>query len=309
MPALSVRGVAKAAARTFVPFGGSALATHFDNLAALAAPLPAFDFPTENDRVLVVAPHPDDETLCCSGLLRRAAQLNIPARVMFVTNGDGSRTAQLFKTVREPLARDNDLFSLAQHRQVEALGALKELGLTQGDADFLGFPDGGLTTLLSGARNYYSPTTRRNHVAYPRAYAPGAHYDGATLLDVTARLFDEWKPTRVFTSHPLDTHADHAATFRLCQRVLQRAHSPAKLQSCLVHYGVWPVPNGLHLDANIAPPAALLGRSWQTLALSEIEIQAKLAALERYDSQLVSLPRYLRAFVRRNELYDSDTKS
>lgn len=306
MPAPSARALAKAAARTFVPFGGSGLATHLDNFAALSATLPPFDFPNSGDRILVVAPHPDDETLCCSGLLQRAAALEIPARVAFITNGDGSRTAQVFKTLREPWARDNDLFSLAGQRQIEALGALKQLGLNQSDADFLGFPDGGLTALLSGASNYYSPTTRRNHVAYARAYAPGAHYDGGALLDVTARLFEEWQPTRVFTSHPLDTHADHAATFRLCREVLERTGSKARLEGCLVHYGVWPVPNGLHLEQALAPPAALLkGRDWTSLSLCETEVRVKLAALECYDSQLVSLPRYLRAFVRRNELFDS----
>ena len=305
MPVPSARALAKAAARTFVPLGGLGIATHLDNFAALQTPLAPFDFPAANDRILVVAPHPDDETLCCAGLLQRAAQLQIPARVAFITNGDGSRTAQIFKTLREPTSRDNDLFSLAQHRQIEALGALQKLGWGAGDADFLGFPDGGLTALLNGARNYYSPTTRRNHVAYPRAYAPGAHYDGPTLLDVFARLWEDWKPTRVFTAHPLDTHRDHAATFRLCQTVLNRTGSTATLQGCLVHYGVWPVPNGLHLESNLAPPAALLRRAWTSLALSEIEIQAKLAALECYDSQLVSLPRYLRAFVRANEIYDS----
>ena len=306
MPAPTALGVAKAAARTFVPFGGPTLVAHLDNFAALSAPLSPFDFPAPSDRILVVVPHPDDETLCCGGLLKRAAELHIPVRVAFVTNGDGSRTAQIFKTLREPLARDNDLFSLAGQRQIEALNALAKLGLGESAADFLGFPDGGLTALLGGARNYYSPTTRRNHVAYARAYAPGAHYDGAALLDVTARLFDEWKPTRVFTSHPLDTHLDHAATYHLCRRTLERLSSKARLQTSLVHYGVWPVPNGLHLDQPIAPPAALLRRrAWKNLALSQGEIQAKLGALECYDSQLVSLPRYLRAFVRTNEIYDS----
>ena len=308
MPAPTLRGLAKAAARTFVPFGGPPLASHLDNFAALKARLPPFEFPRSHDRVLIVAPHPDDEVLCCAGLLQRAAELQIPARVAFVTNGDGSRTAQVFKTLREPLARDNDLFSLAQQRQIEALGALQQLGIAAESADFLGFPDGGLTALLEGAPNYYSSTTRRNHVAYPRAYAPGAHYDGATLLDVTARLFDEWKPTRVYTSHPLDTHRDHAATFHLCREVLERLNSSARLQSCLVHYGVWPVPNGLHPELALAPPAALLKRrAWTSLALSESEIAAKLAALECYESQLVSLPRYLRAFVRANEIYDGSS--
>ena len=297
-----------AAARAFVPFGGSVLSTHLANFAARNAVLPALPNFQNDDRILVVAPHPDDETLCCGGVLKRAAHSNIAAKTLFLTNGDGSRTAQIFKTLREPLARDNDLFSLAQQRQIEALNALKKLGQSENSADFLGFPDGGLTSILNSENIYWSPLTKRNHVAYPRAYAPGARYHRQTLLDLMARVFDEFQPTIIFTSHPLDTHLDHAATFHLCVETLKRAalKTPPRLETFLVHYGIWPVPNGLHLDETLAPPAALLQRrGWRSLALNQNEIEAKLSALESYPSQLVSLPRYLRAFVRRNELFDS----
>ena len=304
---VSSRAFAAAAARAFVPFGGPTVAAHFANFAALDArlfPLPAL---RSDDRILIVVPHPDDEVLGCSGILQRAVALGVKARVVFVTNGDGSRTAQIFKTAREPLARDNDLFSLAQARQIEALSALQKLGMGTDSADFLGFPDGGLTTILNGDAIYRSPLTRRNHVAYPRAYAPGVPYNRATLLDLTARIVREWAPTRIFTTHPLDTHRDHAATHALCLQAIARValpQSPA-IAAFLVHYGIWPVPNGLHARLPLAPPAALLQkRDWRSFALSPDEIAAKIAALECYPSQLVSLPRYLRAFVRRNELFE-----
>ena len=310
MPAPSLSAVAGAAARAFVPWGGPTLAAHFANHRALQTQWPPLPALTGDDRVLVIAPHPDDESLCCGGVLARAAAQNIPARVAFLTNGDGSRTGQIFKTLREPLARDNDLFSIAQHRQLEAIGALQKLGLAETDAAFLGFPDGGLTAIsrMRADEIYWAPTTRRNHVAYPRAYAPGARYLRETLFDTLAQLIGDFAPTLIFTGHPLDTHPDHAATYPLCLQSVARAElkqSP-RIAQYLVHYGIWPVPNGLHAERPIAPPAALWNKRhrWRSLELSPDEIAAKLAAIECYDSQLVSLPRYLRAFVRRNEIFD-----
>ena len=305
----SVSSLARAAARTFVPFAGPTLAAHIGNHGALNAPWPDFPELTNEDRVLVIAPHPDDESLCCGGLLARAARRGIATKVAFVTNGDGSRTGQIFKMLREPWARDNDLFSIAQHRQIEALNALQSVGLSEANAAFFGFPDGGLTaiTRMRDDEIYWAPTTHRNHVAYPRAYAPGARYLREVLFDLLAQLIREFNPTWLLTGHALDTHPDHAATYPLALEAVRRANlqSLPRIAQTLVHFGVWPVPNGLHADLPIAPPAALLRRgNWRSLELQHDEIAAKLAAIECYESQLISLPRYLRAFVRRNEIFD-----
>src|SRR5882672_10858445 len=40
------------------------------------------------DRLMVLAPHPDDETLGAGGLLQRAAARGVATRVVFATDGD-----------------------------------------------------------------------------------------------------------------------------------------------------------------------------------------------------------------------------
>src|SRR5262249_20266618 len=40
-------------------------------------------------RVVVFAPHPDDETIAVGGLLHRLATAHAAVQVVFVTNGDG----------------------------------------------------------------------------------------------------------------------------------------------------------------------------------------------------------------------------
>lgn len=43
-----------------------------------------------SDRVLIVAPHPDDETIDNTGIIRYCIEKNIPVHVVIVTNGGDS---------------------------------------------------------------------------------------------------------------------------------------------------------------------------------------------------------------------------
>src|SRR6202050_4951306 len=57
--------------------------------ASAAAPdLPRIDAATT---LLVVSPHPDDETLCCAGVIGRVLQAGGRASVVWITSGDASR--------------------------------------------------------------------------------------------------------------------------------------------------------------------------------------------------------------------------
>jgi LmbE family N-acetylglucosaminyl deacetylase len=48
---------------------------------------PSFD---SNSRLLVIAPHPDDETLGCSIILQRAARASAAIQVVYATDGDNN---------------------------------------------------------------------------------------------------------------------------------------------------------------------------------------------------------------------------
>ncbi len=50
-------------------------------------------------KVLVIAPHPDDETLCCGGILARHVERGDDVRVLIVTDGRyGAPTPELYGT-------------------------------------------------------------------------------------------------------------------------------------------------------------------------------------------------------------------
>lgn len=94
--------------------------------------------------ILVVAPHPDDETLGCGGLIARQAAAGAPVSVLFLTDGEASHPEHPRLTPAE----------VGQQRRAEALAALGALGVRdpEGAAVFAHAPDGALDRLDVAAR-------------------------------------------------------------------------------------------------------------------------------------------------------------
>ncbi|HSX41859.1 MAG TPA: PIG-L deacetylase family protein [Candidatus Saccharimonadales bacterium] len=89
-------------------------------------PLPS---PTPADRILVVAPHQDDETIGVGGYIIEAVRAGATVEVIFATNGNKHGLK---------LAREN-----------EAENALKTLGVPKARIIFDNFPDGDLSSQKS----------------------------------------------------------------------------------------------------------------------------------------------------------------
>ena len=81
--------------------------------------------------LVVVAPHPDDESLGCGGLIAEARRLGRAVRLVVVSDGCGSHThSQLYPPER-----------LRALREDETRRAVAVLGLDAGDVTFLRLPD------------------------------------------------------------------------------------------------------------------------------------------------------------------------
>ncbi|HVF09183.1 MAG TPA: PIG-L family deacetylase [Abditibacteriaceae bacterium] len=290
------------------------------NLAMAREHFPAAPTFTSGDRILVLSPHCDDETLGAGGTIAAARAAGVPVRVVFLTNGDGSRSTQIAEDARQLSFRPrrDSYQQLARLRQREAIAAVGELGVAARDVIFLGYPDGGTQAMWethwSPQNLYRSPYTGTDHSPYPNSHTPNAAYCGTQALrDVTA-VIAAWKPTVVITTSPSDTHGDHWAAYAYCAAALESLRlrpstrawaSRVQLLTFLVHCGWWPAPHGYHPDARLAPPAKLkdIGTRWTQAPLDKPSRKAKEAALNRYVSQLALTPKYLRGFLRRNELF------
>lgn len=104
----------------------------------------------DTSRILILAPHPDDEALGCGGLIQHALAAGAAVRVLFVTDGDNNPWPQrvVEKRLRITPARRA---AWGARRRTEAQASIRRLGLTEDDVAFAGLPDQGLTEdLLTG---------------------------------------------------------------------------------------------------------------------------------------------------------------
>ncbi len=93
------RAVLKAGARgVLIPAAEGAWALAFAGAGRVARPQVQEATPTGVDRVLVIAPHPDDETLGCGGTIVRHRQAGDAVCVLVVTDGGSSRAGGYSRT-------------------------------------------------------------------------------------------------------------------------------------------------------------------------------------------------------------------
>jgi LmbE family N-acetylglucosaminyl deacetylase len=99
------------------------------------------------DRVLVVAPHPDDESIGAGGVLQHARARAQALRVIVLTDGDNNPWPQRWIEKRVRIGAPERV-RWGARRRAEARAALALLGVEAQDAEFFGLPDLGLMPLL-----------------------------------------------------------------------------------------------------------------------------------------------------------------
>ena len=136
--------------------------------------------------LVILAPHADDETLGCGGLLSAVSDLGLQPRVAFLTDGSASHQG----SPSWPQAR------LVETRKAEALAALAELGVAT-QIRFLDWPDSA-------------------------PHPPGSTgFDDTVenLLD----WFAGFSPKSVWAPWPKEAHCDHEAAAILAREAAKAA--------------------------------------------------------------------------------------
>lgn len=263
--------------------------------------LPALDSSTS---LLVVSPHPDDETLCCAGLIHRVLTAGGHVSVVWITSGDGSTLSMLFteKSLLKPVEKVHDL---AAKRMLEARTATSILGVDHTQQYFLGYPDGGILDLITTHRSTALPAkfTGETRVPYSEAVFPGHPYTGDSLEKDFEAVLTRIQPNLILTPSPADTHPDHQATGILTRDVLTRRGELPKARFWIVHASEgWPTPRGYlpTIPLNTPPHTDFQP---QEFTLSDAEVDIKHQAINSYKTQMQFMAPFLLAFVRTSELY------
>lgn len=259
---------------------------------------------TENDTILVIAPHCDDEVFGAGGFIYDALKKGARVYVVVMTNGEAFRL--LF-------SRSSRAVELGYRRQMETLEALRVLGIPKENVFFLGYPDRGLALLWheywSKDTPYLSRLTQRAENFYVTSFRIGNPYCGESVVGDLEEILLLVRPTIILTASPFDTHPDHWATFNFTMYAIERL----RLQDpffgntlvfwYLVHWHFWPHGSMTGKGVKLIPPRELLVPTvrWQFYFLSKDTIFAKDRAVRKYRSQ--SGGGYPLSFVRANELF------
>ena len=271
------------------------------------------------ERLLVIAPHPDDETLGAGGLVQRVHARGGSVRIVLVTAGDGYVEAVAHET-GSPRPRPTQYIRYGERRLREARAAVRQLAPDGVRLQFLGFPDGGLETLLHAhwwrSHPERSSTTRASDPPYDEALEPDVPYDGDDLRRELENIVDDVQPTIVVFPDPHDVHPDHRAAGLFTMLALadwqgKGVKAPAaapRLLAYLIHWPNWPAdwqatpPRPAAAQAPLALPQELQREGpVRVLTLTDAEVATKRAALAKHATQQEEMPVLLAAFVRHTE--------
>jgi len=256
-----------------------------------------------HDRVLIVAPHIDDESIGAGGYALDARANGADVYVVFLTAGDCNRfSARLMSKTLGPTP--SSYLNVGRTRIAEAKKAMELMGIAPDHYFFLGYPDRGLQAMVSDPSIVVrSRGTQERSVPYDDAISPGAAYSFANLMSDMEHVLDIARPTTVIAPVPFDQHPDHVAAAEITDLALEDFHDQPSRLGYLVHSGR--VPRSLMRQPRRAllPPARMQSFSWVTYALTDRVMQAKNDVLMTYKSQRPYVFLLRNAFVRRNELF------
>jgi len=249
--------------------------------------------------LLVVAPHPDDETLACFGVITQARAQGKRVAVVFLTSGERYRATWQKK-------------ELARTRVREAQGVLRWLGFHEDDFAFLGYPDGYLMSLWQ--RGEVVSVSGCSH----QAFLGRERFLKERIVDELRLILEMARPEVVYFPHSQDSHPDHKATHYLVKAAISSmANSQSvRLMSYLTHFlhsQDRAVPSAFRHEGDwlkAAEPPGLSGTRVEGLTLEEqlslggekiTRGQAKERALRMYASQYEA--EYMAWFAQKREYF------
>jgi LmbE family N-acetylglucosaminyl deacetylase len=265
------------------------LALFYSGLPLSSSPYPEGPLLGAGDRVLIVAPHPDDETITTAGIIKYCTDNKIPVKVVIMTDGDSYH-------------------SLAATRYNETQNATRILGLTPENVIFMGYPDGNLNSLFSvywDEDKHFTNPDGHSIIKYSYAYKPNQTISGANLANNLEEVITNYHPTIIIGPDGEDQQIDHKATQAFLEYSAGQVNYTGKRYNYLVHLPPnWPNPRSYYPDYYLIPPPSLENESnWVVFPLNSTTENLKEAALKSYSSQ-VPIDSYLFSFIRKNELFN-----
>ena len=164
------------------------------------------------ETTLVVAPHPDDESLGCGGLIALLRAAGNPVHVLFVSDG----------TMSHPGSGKYPAPALMKLRESEALEALSVLQVEAGNVTFLRLPDARIPLPGTGG------------------------FDEA--MAAFKQVLETIRPATIVLPWRRDTHPDHRASCQLVNAAVKKL----QINPVMLEYPLWLWERGIDSDLPVA---------------------------------------------------------
>src|SRR5258708_5470502 len=254
------------------------------------------------ERILIVAPHVDDEAISAGGYAMDAIANGAEVYVVYLTAGDGSKIAAWLLNKRLPTPEI--YLNVGRARIAEAKRAMELIGVPRDHFFILGYPDRDLLSIVANRTAVIRSTgTERSAVPYDDALSPGAPYSFDSVMRDMDRVLEAVDPTIVIAPVAFDRHPDPRAAAEITDLALAATGIAPLRYGYLVHDKHFPPALLSTPQRAKLPPSRMQQFSWTTYALTRHVQQKKTTLLMTYKSQRPYVFILRNAFVRQNELF------
>lgn len=206
---------------------------------------------------LIMAPHPDDEILCCATTIQEKIAKGEKVKIVFWTSGDGKKSDFPSQSV-----------AYGKQREGESVMAAEKLGLKKSDLFFLNFPDQGLEKLPHEGR-FTSPYTTKDKTGN-FAYFPRTPYNQNQLEFKIQKLINLFHPEEIYYPNPQkDKHPDHKSCGLTTEKILKN-NLHIEGHSYTIHAGN--ILSGKNLPA-------------ESIAITDVKIEEKFSLIQIFKTQ------------------------
>jgi LmbE family N-acetylglucosaminyl deacetylase len=215
-------------------------------------------------RLLVVAPHPDDETLGCGVLIQQVLAVGGVVRVLLLTDGDNNPWPQRY--IERRLRIDTTARRRwGGRRRSEVIQAMAQLGLAESALHPMGWLDMGVT--------------------------PRLRDDTPAAVATVRAAVKAFQPSLICCPALGDSHPDHGAAHVLCRLALAEMEMAPLLLAYPVHGEVDESAYPIGLDVSREQQERklqALGRHQTQMVLSGARMRRLALSPERYKTIVVS---------------------
>ncbi len=265
------------------------------------------------DKILVIAPHPDDETLGAGGVIQQAIAQGATLRIVYLTSGELNEIASIFYQKR-PLLTKSDFIKKGNIRKQEAVNAMTFMGLDPKNLVFLGYPDGGTLNIWikywGNVKPFRSFFTRINKVPYKDQFSYGQYYKGEEIVRDLERLLLDFEPTQIYVTAPFDLNTDHQAAYLYLNvallNIVDQLKSAPQVHLYIVHAHQWPNPKKYMPDEKMSVPTHIDWSQdvrWRSVELDAPQVEKKKDTILKYKSQIAYKKNFLLSFARKSEVF------